>query len=87
MISVVGMGGFAEQKAMIDAAVQARVKRFIPSEFSVNTLSPAVRALVPVFQEKKDVIDYLVEKEKEGLSWTGVATGLLFDWVGDLPLC
>jgi len=81
VVSAVGMGGLAEQKAVIDAAVKSGVKRFIPSEFSVNTMSPAVQALVPVFQGKKDVIDYLVSKEKDGLSWTGIATGLLFDWV------
>lgn len=81
VVSAVGMGGFAQQKTVIDAAVKAGVKHFIPSEFSVNTISPAVCALVPVFARKKDIIDYLVSKEKEGLSWTGIAAGLLFDWV------
>ena len=82
VVSAVGMGGFAHQKTMIDAAVKAGVKRFIPSEFSVNTMSPAVCVLVPVFAGKKDIIDYLVLTEREGLSWTGIAVGLLLDWVG-----
>lgn len=57
------------------------VKRFLPSEFSSNTLSDTVQELVPVFQSKKEVLDYLKSKEIEGMSWTGIASGLLFDWV------
>ena len=76
------MSGLSAQKGFIDAALIAGVKRFIPSEFSVNTMSPTVQDLVPVFQVKKDIIDHLISKEKDGMAWTGIATGLLFDWVG-----
>lgn len=81
VISAVGAGGFLEQKLFIDAAISSGVQRFIPSELSSNTLSDAVRQLVPVFEPKKEVLDYLKEKEGTGLTWTGLATGPMLDWV------
>ena len=66
----------------IDAAVKAGVKRFIPSELSTNTLSDAVRQLVPVFGAKKAILDYLKDRESSGLTWTGLSGGLMLDWVG-----
>jgi hypothetical protein len=83
VISVVGLGGFTEQKKFIDAAVSAGVKRFIPSEFSANTLSPAVLQLLPVFEQKKEVLEYLRTKEASGLTWTAIWTALFFDLVGN----
>jgi putative NADH-flavin reductase len=85
VVSAVGAPGFQEQKTFIDAAIKAGVQRFIPSEFSSNTLSNAVRQLVPVFEPKKQVLDYLKEKEATGLTWTGLSTGPLLDWVQLLP--
>ncbi|KAH9217034.1 NmrA-like family protein [Leptodontidium sp. 2 PMI_412] len=79
VISVVGLSGFTEQKSFIDAAISAGVKRFIPSEFSSNTLSPAVLQLLPIFAQKKEVLDYLKEKEGSGLTWTAIWPALLFD--------
>jgi hypothetical protein len=81
VISAVGATAFTEQKKFIDAAVNAGVKRFIPSEFSANTLNESVRQMLPLFNQKKDVLDYLKSKESVGLTWTGIATALLFDWV------
>jgi hypothetical protein len=66
---------------MIDAAIQAGVKRFLPSELSANGIAKAARELVPPFQQKWEVLEYLKEKEGQGLSWTGLATGPLLDWV------
>ncbi|KIN03226.1 hypothetical protein OIDMADRAFT_18549 [Oidiodendron maius Zn] len=80
VVSVVGLAGFGDQKKFIDAAVSAGVKRFIPSEFSSNTLSPAVLELLPVFGQKKEVLEYLKTKEASGLTWTAIWTAMLFDW-------
>ncbi|EXJ66440.1 uncharacterized protein A1O5_10592 [Cladophialophora psammophila CBS 110553] len=80
VVSSVGPTGFQDQKVFIDAAITAGVKRFIPSEFSANTMSPTVRELVPVFEAKKVIIDYLREKENTGLTWTGLSIGPLLDW-------
>jgi hypothetical protein len=81
VVSTVGATGFEEQKVFIDAAIEAGVRRFIPSELSTNTLSDAVRQLVPLFEAKKAIIDYLKGKESSGLTWTGLSGGVLFDWV------
>lgn len=81
IVSAVGAMGFADQKIFIDAAIKAGVKRFIPSEYSTNTLSDAVRELVPVFEPKKTILDYLKQNEETGLTWTGLAVGPLLDWV------
>ncbi|KAL4759382.1 aromatic alcohol reductase [Aspergillus foveolatus] len=79
VISAVGATAFAEQKKLIDAAVAAGVSRFIPSEFSAESQNDTVLALLPLFGQKKEVIDYLKTKERH-LSWTGIACSGLFDW-------
>ncbi|KAL2815283.1 hypothetical protein BDW59DRAFT_176208 [Aspergillus cavernicola] len=80
LISAVGATAFGEQKKFIDAAIQAGVPRFIPSEFSADTLNDEVLALLPLFRQKKDVIEYLKSKESDSFTWTGVASSCLFDW-------
>jgi hypothetical protein len=81
VISIVGGTGIGQQKDYVDAAVKAGVKRFLPSEFGINGQSEAVKELTPFFSVKQDLLDYLVAKEKDGLSWTAVICGVLFDWV------
>ncbi|KAL4925277.1 aromatic alcohol reductase [Aspergillus undulatus] len=80
VISAVGATGFADQKKYVDAAIAAGVCRFLPSEFSADTLNDTVNNLLPLFFLKKDVIEYLRSKESDSFSWTGVATSGLFDW-------
>ncbi|QPC71328.1 hypothetical protein HYE68_002080 [Fusarium pseudograminearum] len=80
VISALGVEGFDQQQKLVDASVRAGVKHFLPSEFSSSSEDPAVLKLFPLFEVKKNLIDYLKTKEKDGLSWTGLATGLLFDW-------
>ncbi|KAL4922090.1 hypothetical protein BDW62DRAFT_217916 [Aspergillus aurantiobrunneus] len=80
VISAVGVTGFAEQKKLVDAAIQAGVSRFLPSEFSIDSLNDAVLRILPLFGQKKDVIEYLKSKQSDSFSWTGVVTSGLFDW-------
>ncbi|MCJ1251754.1 hypothetical protein MMC30_008992 [Trapelia coarctata] len=80
IISTVNFLALPDQKMYIDAAIKAGVKRFFPSEFSVDSLDPAVLELLPFFHQKKEIIEYLRIKESEGLTWTGFCTGLFFDW-------
>lgn len=87
VISILGGMGFADQKGMIDAAVKAGVKRFFPSEFGINGRSEAVRQLTPFFAVKQEVLDYLVEKEKDGLTWTSFIVGPVLDWVSNPDFC
>ncbi|KAJ5154579.1 uncharacterized protein N7500_010018 [Penicillium coprophilum] len=80
VISAVGASAFGEQKKFVDAAIRAGVKRFIPSEFSANSQNDAVLQLLPLFRQKKELIEYLKIKEADGLTWTGIASSGLFDW-------
>ncbi|RGP74770.1 hypothetical protein FSPOR_1349 [Fusarium sporotrichioides] len=80
VISALGVEGFDQQQKLVDASVRAGIKRFLPSEFSSSSEDPVVLELFPLFEVKKNLIEYLKSKEKHGLSWTGLATGLLFDW-------
>lgn len=81
VISIVGATGISEQKIFVDASVKAGVKRFLPSEFGINGQSEVVKELTPFFSIKQDLLDHLVEKEKDGLTWTSVIAGVLYDWV------
>ncbi|KAF2810515.1 isoflavone reductase [Mytilinidion resinicola] len=79
VISVLATAAGAVQPKIIDAAIAAGVKRFIPTEFGSDTASADVRAIVPAFEGKKAVVDYLKNREKE-ISWTALVTGPFFDW-------
>ena len=81
VVSVVGAPGVPVQKVAVDAAIAAGVKRFIPSEFGVNTRRVRDLPIGKILQGKIGVVDYLKEKEAQGLTWTGISTGLFFDWV------
>ena len=81
VLSLVGAAALADQKKIIDAAANAGVKRFIPSEFGSDTTDPHHLEIVPFFSQKKEVVDYLRTKEREGMSWTAFVNGLFFDWV------
>ncbi|KAL4863330.1 hypothetical protein BDV12DRAFT_177573 [Aspergillus spectabilis] len=80
VVSAVGATGFSEQSKFIDAAIQAGVSRFIPSEFSADTLNHAILALLPLFRQKKEVIECLKSKQSPSFTWTGLACALLLDW-------
>lgn len=79
IISLVGGGALGDQNKLIDAAIAAGVKRFIPSEFGSNTPNPRTRAIVPIFEGKFGTVNYLKGKE-DSISWTSVVTGPFFDW-------
>jgi putative NADH-flavin reductase len=81
VLSIVGGGALGDQDKLIDAAIAAGVKRFLPSEYGSNTLDERLRKLVPPFNAKKATVDNLKSKEDK-ISWTSVITGPFFDWVG-----
>ncbi|KAF5013231.1 hypothetical protein FDECE_745 [Fusarium decemcellulare] len=78
VISMLGYDGLQQQKTIIDAAIKAGVKRFFPSEFGSRTYDDKVRAAVPVFEGKREIIDYLEANEGK-ISWTAVINGAFFD--------
>lgn len=71
------------QNVLADAAVAADVKRFIPSEFGINTRQLDGEVMGTMLSGKKAAVDYLIEQAKNNptFTWTGIATGLFFDWV------
>lgn len=72
---------------LIDAAIEAKVKRFLPSEYGLNNTHPAARALCPLFDAKGRIVEILKSKEPTGLTWTAVPTGLWLDWALDPAIC
>lgn len=71
----------ADQTKIIDAAVEAGVKRFVPTEYGVDTSNPAAVEKVPFFKIKENMKKYLEEKAERGLiEWTSFITGAFFDW-------
>ncbi|KAF3178044.1 hypothetical protein EYR41_006445 [Orbilia oligospora] len=79
VVSVVAGAALGEQKKLIDAAVAAGVKRFIPSEFGSNTDNKEAQELVPIFSRKVEIKNYLESQTSNGLTWTGIVTGPVFD--------
>lgn len=81
VISLLSVEALSLQRSLIDAAVKARATLFIPSEFGHDTNNEEVTSLLPVLGVKTEIIEYLQEREKDGLNWTGIITALFFDWV------
>jgi putative NADH-flavin reductase len=73
-----------ESYKLIDAAIDAGVKRIIPADFgSVDSADPRSLDLLPIYRKKAKVRKYLEEREGKGngkLSWTSLVPGHFFDW-------
>lgn len=83
VISMLGDAGLPLQKRIVDAAIAAGVQRIFPSEFGCRTYIDRVVALMPYFQQKRDLIEYL--KTKEGsITWTALIPNPFFDEVNAL---
>jgi hypothetical protein len=57
------------------------VKRFLPSEFGIDTSVEGLEDSAAFLKGKQDVMDYVKSKEVEGLSWTAIFVGSWIDWV------
>ncbi len=67
---------------IIDAAVKAGVKRFIPSEFGLNTQKvTGGAAKILAFKIKLQEKLQKASDENSQFYWTGVSCSLFFDWV------
>lgn len=67
------------QLRIISAAVEAGVKRFVPSEYGLNNNNTAARELCSVFREKGEIQDYLRSLE-DRMEWTSFAVGMWLNW-------
>ena len=83
VISTIASAAIQEQQTLIDAAVQAGVKRFIPSEFGSNVTNEKTQKL-SVFAGKVTTVGYLKKKEGE-ITWSALLNGPFLDW-GLFPL-
>lgn len=81
IVSAIGTQAISQQKIIIDAAVKAGVKFFVPSGFGHDTRNEkAARLLPPSFvAQKRGIVEYLQSREGEGLKWTALVTGPLFE--------
>ncbi|KAF9880713.1 hypothetical protein CkaCkLH20_01755 [Colletotrichum karsti] len=77
-LATLAIGG---QKPLIDAAVSAEVKVFIPAEFGMDSANPLC-AQLPVCAPKVAVQEYLLKKSRENpaFTFTAIANGLFLDW-------
>lgn len=71
------------QNLAADAAVAAKVKRFIPSEWGMNTTLLDNTIFGKLLSDKTTTQNHLAKlsKDNDFFSWTGISTGLWFDWV------
>ncbi|KAL2678845.1 hypothetical protein Neosp_009597 [[Neocosmospora] mangrovei] len=70
------------QNLAADAAVAAKVKDFIPSEWGMNTTILGDTVFGKLLSDKTSTRAHLdtLAKENDFFSWTGISTGLWFDW-------
>ncbi|KAH7193799.1 uncharacterized protein B0J16DRAFT_336021 [Fusarium flagelliforme] len=78
VVSAVGSLAIPSQNLLIDAAIAAGVKRFLPSEYGSNLVIPSVRKL-PTFATKVEIEDKLIGL-KDKISYTFVYNGIFLDW-------
>lgn len=81
VVSTLGSNSINEQRPLVDAAFEAGVKRFLPSEFGSDTENPK-NAKLPVFAGKIAVAGLLEEKAKENpnFTYTFFMNNAFFDW-------
>jgi hypothetical protein len=78
VVSISPRGADAQYR-MVDAAVLAGVRRFIPSHWGSNAENKAVLDLQSRLVAKAEIVEYLRTKESTGLSWTTVIPGFFID--------
>jgi hypothetical protein len=83
IVSLVSRYAIETQPLIIDAAIEAGVSRFIPSDFGIDSRAVGTHRLSYQLQRKIKTQNYLSEKASQhgGFSWTALGVGLLFDYV------
>lgn len=82
VVNTLGVGAIPRDihLRLVDAAVAAGVKRFLPSEYGSNTTHPNI-AKLPVFGDKIAVQEHLKNvSQQSGLSYTILINGPFLDW-------
>ncbi|KAI1181077.1 NmrA-like family protein [Nemania sp. FL0916] len=69
------------QFRIVDAAIAARVRRFVPSEYGLNNARPEAQALNAVFANKGKLQAYLREQAAVGrIEWMSISNGMWLKW-------
>ncbi|KAL4914322.1 hypothetical protein BDW62DRAFT_190562, partial [Aspergillus aurantiobrunneus] len=85
VISTITPAAIPLQKPIIDASIQAGVKRFIPAEFGAMSSDPAAKHL-PIHAPAVEIQDYLAEKSKAGeIEHTIFGVGLFLELLCSVP--
>jgi len=84
MVSKIATLPVQEHISVIHIAIKVGVKRFIPSEYWIDTSLLHISQFVPPAVHKQ-VAKYLKTKESSGLSWTAICVGGFFDWAFQYP--
>lgn len=71
-----------DHETVIDAAVKAGVKCFVPSEYGVRTYHPAFAENMLLAKKKRSVVKHL-EKTQDIMSWTAIMCN---PWVDHVSL-
>ncbi|KAI1364927.1 hypothetical protein F5Y08DRAFT_195927 [Xylaria arbuscula] len=80
VISTLGFGGFSAQQRLVEAALKAHVKRFVPSEFGSDTKNSKTAGLA-VFADKVALQKFLENEAAKGnISYTYIYNGPFLDW-------
>ncbi|KFA54226.1 hypothetical protein S40293_08160 [Stachybotrys chartarum IBT 40293] len=79
VICMVAISATSGQQILVDAAIAAGVKRFLPSEFGPPSRDERFVALHPALPPKVATVDYLRSKESR-ISWSALIPGAFFDW-------
>ncbi len=86
LVSTVAGAAMEGQTVLIDAAVAAGVKRFIPSEYGSVTTNSKLKTF-PVYASVFKIKQYLQEKADAGkLTWTVLACGAFLDYLRDTSM-
>ena len=80
LISAVGPEAKDAEYKLVDAAIEAGVRRFFPTEDGLDNSDPKNAAVSPIVAIKYDMQPHQKSKQKEGLTWTPVGTGMWIDW-------
>ncbi|KAK4508191.1 hypothetical protein PRZ48_001929 [Zasmidium cellare] len=82
LISTLTTFSISTQEKLIDAAIAAGVKRFLPSEFGSDCSIKEVREM-PMYKDKSEIDTYLRSRcEEQGveMTWTAVYCSCFLDW-------
>ncbi|KAJ4393872.1 hypothetical protein N0V93_003088 [Gnomoniopsis smithogilvyi] len=85
VVSTLGSAALGpQQQKLADVAFALGVKRFIPSEFGINTRQLQGLKIGQIVAGKTKLVDDLIKKAEQNsnFTWTGLSNGMFFDYLG-----